>query len=584
MASPKAKDKAKAAAQAQPNLQDKKTNAPSSSSALWFVVVPLIVALIGGAWTTLAPLGGLEAITRELTGGNLSKNDSASTAYVLKDKYESELMPITTQKLLSPSPTKETCASLEIVGDLTAVAGIMDEGAHALREQNQVFLMLNGQNDGLRVHWEPKQGCLQELALLAAQALGADVDELSNGVKLFTPMGLPITTPEQLDTEAGRIAHVLLDFQIWVWPGIKIGHEFEVEGVKVKTLSMVPKVFSIEGFFTQEEADSIIEQGLDRLSRSPVDSPEAVDGYHSDRTSFTAFLHDNQFTRDFRVRTAKLARLPSPSFVERMQLVRYETGQFFRKHEDYFDSKQFIPKQEESLKEFEAWTIWAGEKLKSLRGTVDLPRAYLPIGELYPNFQDKSRFQHALLRGFMEDAAESDFFVNHGDVEWKLWIEENLNNTADDIIGPLMRDKGYMLAHIIKSWEKRVALPELKYTIPRRPVSGVSQYFRFIRWAKERVQDVMDEDLSAVPASIRPEGADYPTYNMHFQNILANYMLQDYSEELLVDLYGREWYDWLVLNKENKDVIIEALRSSPNIFDRVVETWTKRAGDKFVYS
>lgn len=582
MASPKAKDKPKAEAQAQPKTT--KPNA-SSSSALWFVVVPLIVALIGGAWTTLAPLGGLEAITREFTGANLSKNDSASaTAYVLKDKYESELMPITTQKLLSPSPIKENCATLELVGDLTSVASVMEQAAQVLREQNQVFLMLNGQNDGLHVRWEPKQGCLQELALLAAQALGADVDELSNGVKLFTQMGLPITTPEQLDAEAGRIAHVLLDFQIWVWPGVKIGYEFEVEGVKVKTLSMVPKVFSVEGFFTQEEADSIIEQGLDRLSRSPVDSPEAVDGYHSDRTSYTAFLHDNQFTRDFRVRTAKLARLPSPSFVERMQLVRYETGQFFRKHEDYFDSKQFIPKQEESLKEFEAWTIWASDKLKSLRDTVDLPRAYLPIGELYPNFRDKGRFQQALLRGFMEDAAELDFFVNHGDVEWKLWIEENLNNSADDIIGPLMRDKGYMLPHIIKSWEKRIALPELKYTIPRRPVSGVSQYFRFIRWAKERVQDVMDEDLSAVPVSIRPEGDDYPTYNMHFQNILAKYVLQDNTEELLVDLYGREWYDWLVLNKDNKDVIVEALRSSPNIFDKVIESWTKRAGEKFAYS
>ncbi|KAJ8566350.1 hypothetical protein ON010_g6776 [Phytophthora cinnamomi] len=339
-------------------------------------------------------------------------------------------------------------------------------------------------------------------------------------------------------------------------------------------------------FFTQEEADAIIAEGIDHLSRSPVDSVDAKDGYHSDRTSFTAFLDDSHFTRDFRERSARIARLPSPGYTERMQLVRYETGQFFRKHEDYFASKEFVPTKQLAAGEFVAWAEWASSRIEELRlehGDDVVPEEFLPDGALFPDAQSTAVFQQALLKGFMEDAQANDFFWEHADLEWRDWIDENLDRGSDDIMGPLLESKGYMLPFIVASWEKRVGLPALEYSFPKLPVSGVTHYFRWIRWAKAQVQTVMDTDIAAVPKRVRPGGQDYPTFFMSFQNRLVNYLLKDYSHEFLVEMLSEELHAWLVENKDNDDALLEVLRRDPRAFDLVHEAWTKRAGDQFTY-
>ncbi|DBA04025.1 TPA: hypothetical protein N0F65_009372 [Lagenidium giganteum] len=558
----------------------------SSSSTLLFVVVPLLVAAIGGAWNVFGPpqTDSEPIVSRGLSTNASAKAHHESARGVFVPKYESSLVHIYTQKLLVPSSTK--CPTFKATEDLAHVEEAMQLGAEALRAKNQVFIMLNGQNEGLYVPWRTGDGCLFELATAAAKLLGADIDLLPNGVKLMTQMGLPIESPEELDGEAGRIAHVLLDGQIWVWPGIRVGHQFQVEDCTVRTLSLKPKVFAVENFFNEEEAQTIIDQGSAHLARSPVDSPDAVDGYHADRTSDTAFLNDNEFTRDFRARTANLARLPSPSFVERLQLVRYKKGQFFRKHEDYFDSKQFLNKKAQSNEDYKAWTIWAAKRIDELndKANTDLPDEFRFGGNMYPDFEDKSEFQLALLGAFMEDAEKADFFMEHADLEWGKWIRENMETRASDIMTPLLADKGYMLRHIINSWEKRAKLPELKYQIPKRDVSPVTHYFRWIRWAKERVQDLLDEDPESVPEAFRPAGDYYPTYHISYQNILVNFVLEDNSKEDLVAEFGEEWAEWLIGGKDSNDILLEGLRVSELIFDKVVESFTKRAGDKFAYS
>lgn len=488
-------------------------------------------------------------------------------------------MRIQTQKLLHPSD--KDCPAFEVQGDLVRVEDAMNSGLEALRASNQVFLMLNGQNEGLYFPWKQTDECLYELSIAAAMALGSDVDLLPNGVKMMTQMGLPITSSSELNEN--RIGHILLDGQIWVWPGVKVGHVMNVDGWTVKTLSLRPKVFGVEGFFSEEEAQGIIDQGSDNLARSPVDSPDAVDGYHSDRTSDTAFLDDNDFTRDFRARTAKLTRLPSPSFVERLQLVRYKKGQFFRKHEDYFESKQFLNKKVFANEDYEAWTKWAAKQINALSAEKEIPQDFRPGGSLFPNFDDKSVFQHALLETFLEDAEATNFFMEHADLEWGEWIRTNVENKATDIMDPLLSSKGYMLRHIINSWQKRVGLPELKYSIPKRKLSAVTHYFRWIRWAKERVQDVMDEDPALVPEEFQPSGDFYPTYHIAYQNELLKFILEDNSVEDLTATFGSDWTKWLVDNQDSNDILLEALRASDLIFDKIVESFTKRAGAKFQY-
>lgn len=583
------KTKTKTKAAASPTARSP-SNASSRAFSSWqvlFVALPAAIAALGGVWRSNSYFNDhLPRVDPRAVNGTPPLMNASMAARKFQawvgDKHASELVDLTTPKLLVPAEDGRECPSFKVEGDLTHISDVMGGSV----PENQVFLMLNGQNEGLFVPWEPNNECLFELARFAAEQLGADVDLIPNGLKLFSQDGLPITTSTQLSEL--KIAHVLLDGQFWVWPGIVVGYKRDIEGFNVTTQSLSPRVFTIEGFFSQEEADAVISEGVGLLSRSPVDSVDAVNGYHSDRTSFTTFLEDSQFTRDLRTRTARVLRLPAPGFVERLQLVRYEVGQFFRKHEDYFHSKEFLPPNQLSGQEYEAWTKWASAQIEALDGQAaqDLPVEFRKGGAMFPDFKDTTTFQQALLTAFMDDAKAVNFFEEHTDVEWGSWIAQNLEIKANDIIDPLMKSKGYMLPYIIESWEKRAGnIPQLKYSIPKRPVNGVTHYFRWIRWAKERIQDVLDTNPSLVPDAVAPTGPDYPTYYMSFQNRLVSMILADNSKDKLVAQFNAEWYDWFTANRDNNDVLIEALRTRTDVLDLIVAAWTKRAGDAtFAYT
>ncbi|KAI9989302.1 hypothetical protein PInf_019494 [Phytophthora infestans] len=326
------------------------TKRAARSSLLTLVVIsalPVIVALFVTVWASPYWL---------LQWRNVSLSTNVTTQSpaddVLLDKYASDLVKIAYHPLLVSAAGEEVqCPDFQPVDEeLTHVELALDR-EEQLRDQDRT----------------------------AALGLGADPDRVANGLKLFSIDGLPIMTTEELHLH--RIAHVLLDGQLWVWPGVKVAYVREVDGCTVTTRSLHPKVFTVEGFFSQEEADAIIAEGVDHLSRSPVDSSETEDGYHADRTSYTAFLDDSHFTRDFRVRSSRLARLPSPSYTENMQLVRYETGQFYRNHEDYFESKEFVPNIALSANQFEAWIEWASSKIEELcrkHGDNIVPAVFQP--------------------------------------------------------------------------------------------------------------------------------------------------------------------------------------------------------------
>ncbi|RHZ28347.1 hypothetical protein DYB37_002461 [Aphanomyces astaci] len=465
------------------------------------------------------------------------------------NKYASDVVSITTRKLL-PLDDAASCDGWtpRLISHERAHVDTALLHADTLREENKVMFLLNGQDTGLIYHWSPLDStCLHALTTAAATSLGADPDFFPNGLRLYNSMGHPITTAADLNIE--RLAYILTDFQIWVWPGVRVGYVRRVDNVTMTTISLSPLVFDCHGFFNLDEANAIIQHGSDKLKRSPVDSPDAVDGYHADRTSHTAFLDDSQFTRDFRRRSASLARLPSPSFVERMQLVRYEAGQFFRKHEDYFTSKSFLGKTDKAVTDFQAWSAWAAAAITALvdADVSSLPEGFRPGERLFPQPQDTATWQLALLDGFLQDTVDTSFYSDRADQAWATWLTENVQNKAHGIINTLLKDKGYMLEHIIASWEKRVNVdlhPSLHYIKPKDAPSAVSQFFRWIRWAKERIDDLGDR----APVHVRPDGKDYPSFRLTFQN------------------------------KDAVDVLLDSLRLQPRVFGLAVEAWTKRAG------
>ncbi|KAG9415733.1 hypothetical protein AC1031_000112 [Aphanomyces cochlioides] len=286
---------------------------------------------------------------------------SSSLFAPLDDRYDGDLYKITTRKLLT---SDVPCTKPDILGDLTHVDDVLGR-ADQLRQDGKVFLMLNGQNEGVYAEWTKENGCLHALAETAALVLGSDPDYFANGLRLYNGMGYPITTADELDAE--RVAYILVDFQIWVWPGIHVGYTRIVDNVKMTTISLVPLVFDSEGFFTLEEANLIIEHGSVNLKRSRVVGTD--DGYHSHRTSFTAYLDNSVFTRDFCVRTARA---------------------FKRSDADI------------ALVQFVTWCKWAASVIDAMDDRSTSPQDFHPGNRLHPDANDKVAWQLELVKKLLE--------------------------------------------------------------------------------------------------------------------------------------------------------------------------------------
>ncbi|KAG7375368.1 hypothetical protein PHYPSEUDO_001645 [Phytophthora pseudosyringae] len=340
---------------------------------------------------------------------------------------------------------------------------------------------------------------------------------------------------------------------------------------------MSPKVLDVKYFLTQEEADKVIELGSPYLDRSKVDGSNSSKVVSKSRTSHTAFLPDNFFTREFRVRSARLARLSSPSFVERLQLVRYSAGEFYRKHLDTFASRQFLPKGAKhkfGMKAYKEWADWAADKIRELSALREIPEDFREGGPLFPNAEDNQHFPNALAKLFYLEANATNLFKAFSDEEWLTWLDENVNNNALGVMDSLLGDnkKPEYLPLLVKAWEKALGLPELYYTFPKPEMNSVSHFFAWVRWAKERIDFLSDE----VPLVARPPGKLYPKYTVEFQEKLLGFVLDDHTPGLIARITNDEWYDFMVQHRGENHVLFKVLKAFPHFAELVIKTWETR--------
>lgn len=126
--------------------------------------------------------------------------------------------------------------------------------------------------------------------------------------------------------------------------------------VILETLSDSPRVFFVENFFTDEEAEQIIrnvfdeEHGVNELARSTVGHRPGGGGggggggqqrkpKHSNvRTSENAFDSHSEVAIRIKQRAFRLLRIPTwdPSMSDGLQVLRYQLGQAYIPHNDYF--------------------------------------------------------------------------------------------------------------------------------------------------------------------------------------------------------------------------------------------------------
>jgi prolyl 4-hydroxylase len=135
----------------------------------------------------------------------------------------------------------------------------------------------------------------------------------------------------------------------WMWPPVYLGHRVcidteDKEHVCLETMSVRPRVFSIESYLSEEETTAIRELGRDRTVKSRV--YEATGQVESEvRTSSQAWIYPQELEAAAAVsaRTASVLRMSDhlSSLFEPMQVVHYDPTQRYESHYDYFPTENY---------------------------------------------------------------------------------------------------------------------------------------------------------------------------------------------------------------------------------------------------
>jgi len=377
------------------------------------------------------------------------------------------------------------------------------QGANALKKkEGTVFVMLNGRNSGILMSYpsgftgsDVEKGCMLTLASRAVKRLSTDA-VTATPFSLFTPLGYPISKHSQIFDEAGRMVHVLLDQEQWVWPGVRVGHNYTFGPVTMTTLSLEPKLFYLHNILSAEEVKEVFKSGTNFEESTELTSDPSSTKY---RTSTTAHIQNTPIDRTIRRRTSFLARVPE-DHAEPTQLQRYEKLQYYRAHTDFFNHKPWKGKTANPHTSLRQWTIWAQGKLLQLGEAAPAVVAY--GGPLYPSSSDTFELNMARLMlgrevngqvvyqpsrkkksnpkrvctGFGLDQNKEPKCMEPFEglkwlpTEWKQWLAENIEREASGLLGVFIRDyhDPNIFIQVRKMWERLVGESSLVYNSPKK--------------------------------------------------------------------------------------------------------------------
>jgi prolyl 4-hydroxylase len=170
---------------------------------------------------------------------------------------------------------------------------------------------------------------------------------------MYTPQGDRINSLEE-----ALASKMILIFKggYFIWPGISIGYKRElpdisgIGSITLITLSLQPLLFELSGFLTLEECDHIRTIALPFLQPSPVSKMDHdIDKAHTNwRTSHNCFLdsYNDPILQAIDERVIQVTKA-SLKHQEAAQVLRYELGQRYSAHHDYFPP-QFYQSPENS--------------------------------------------------------------------------------------------------------------------------------------------------------------------------------------------------------------------------------------------
>ena len=129
----------------------------------------------------------------------------------------------------------------------------------------------------------------------------------------------------------------------FIWPGVHIGFQRQIhvgdKEITLETLALQPLVLSVTNFLSDAECDHVISQSKPHMAASKVSLMDHDKGKADAefRTSTTYFLpsRTRQLQRVDR-RVSELTRVEK-QHQEYVQVLRYQNGQYYGSHLDYFD-------------------------------------------------------------------------------------------------------------------------------------------------------------------------------------------------------------------------------------------------------
>lgn len=175
---------------------------------------------------------------------------------------------------------------------------------------------------------------------------------------LATYHGAPVADWDDLEAlPADPLLYVVPSGKLFQWGPQKIGERFAVNvsdrrGVEMETVATSPRLFLIHNFLDQEEATGLIDRALERtgdnaLQKSGVGfSTTGKRSTESSRTSASAFDRESEVAQRVLKRSFDLLRVPfMDSMADGLQILRYQEGQAYTPHKDWFPANTGGDKQ-----------------------------------------------------------------------------------------------------------------------------------------------------------------------------------------------------------------------------------------------
>ncbi len=171
--------------------------------------------------------------------------------------------------------------------------------------------------------------------------------------KFFTPYGTAIASQPAAIARAFAQCGVVYVYEggNFIWPGIRVGHNITLQTgdekfgeVTLTTLSLQPRVFTIDPLLTEKECNWVIKKAEPEMVESPVSHIDSDVGKASSewRTSTQTRLPKGggKVISRIETRAHRIIRVPEIQG-EPLQVLRYLPGQKYDAHHDYFDPELY---------------------------------------------------------------------------------------------------------------------------------------------------------------------------------------------------------------------------------------------------